>query len=177
MAVPFEPGDDERCIAATVAVAEPEAIVALEALRSAPADEWNPELVGQGTDGDRVVGAVRARDPDAALLDQVLESVGRVLGRALREAIFGVQYELDRTIEQSFCGRFVERQPVDLVVAAVGPVERGTEPSDLDRFHCGSLLRAGRLTGYAYLIAGRAGRCSSAARPGCTTRRRAREAR
>ena len=82
------------------------------------------ELVRERADGDRVVGAVRAGDADAALVDQVPEPVGRVLRRALRQPVLGVQHELDRPIEQPLLRRLVEGQPVDLVVAAAGPVER-----------------------------------------------------
>ena len=46
-----------------------------------------------------------------------------------------MQHELDRPVEQTLLGGLVEREAVDAVVAAVGSVERRTQPSDLDRFH------------------------------------------
>ena len=124
MAVALQPADDERGVAAAVAVAEPEAVVALQPLGAAPADQRDLQLVGERADGDRVVGAVRAGDADAALVDEVAEAVGRVLRRALRQPVLGVQHELDRPVEQTLLGGLVEREAVDLVVAAAGTVER-----------------------------------------------------
>ena len=147
MATPLEPGHHEGGIAATIAVAEPEAVFALEAFGSAPADQRDPQLVSQRPDRDRVIGAVRACDSDTPLVDQVLESVGRVLGLALRETVLGVKHELHRSIEQAKLCRFVERESVDAVVATAGPVERGTQPSDLDRFHVLTPLPDRRPTG------------------------------
>ena len=43
----LEPGDDEGGVTAAVAVAEPEAVLALESVGAAPADERDPELVGE----------------------------------------------------------------------------------------------------------------------------------
>ena len=93
------------------------------------------QLVGERSDGDRVVGAVRAGDADASLVDEIAEPVGRVLRRSLRQAVLGMQHELDRTVEQALFGGLVEREAVDPVVAAAGAVERGAQPADLDRFH------------------------------------------
>ena len=135
MALPLEPRDDERGIATAVAVPEPEAVVALESFRAAPADERDLQLVGERADGDRVVGAVRTGDGDAALVDEVAEAVRGVLGRAVGQAVLAVEDELDGSVEQPGLLRLVEREPVDLVVAATRAVERRTEPADLDRFH------------------------------------------
>src|SRR3954468_22117314 len=101
MAVALQPRNDERGVAAAVAVPEPEAVVALQALRTAPTDERNLQLVRERTDRDRIVGAVRARDADAPFVDEVAEAVGRVLGRSVRETVLGVQHELVRTIEEA----------------------------------------------------------------------------
>ena len=53
----------------------------------------------------------------------------------LRQAVLGVQHELDRPVEQPLLRRLVEREAVDPVVATAGPVERGPQPPDLDRLH------------------------------------------
>ena len=137
----FSHADDERGVAAAVAVAEPEAVVALQPFGTAPADERDLQLVRERPDRDRVVGAVRAGDTDAALVDEVAKAVGRVLRRALRQPVLGMQHELDGPVEQPLLGGFVEREAVDLVVAAAGPVEGRAEPSDLDRFHANSRER------------------------------------
>src|SRR6185436_14530400 len=84
----------------------------------------------------------RARDGDAALVDEMTEAVGRVLGRAVRQAVLAVQHELHRSVEQSRGFRLFEREAVDLVVAAPRSVERRTEPADLDRVHERTVKRA-----------------------------------
>ena len=43
----FSHADDERGVAAAVAVAEPEAVVALQPLGAAPADQRHLQLVGE----------------------------------------------------------------------------------------------------------------------------------
>ena len=148
VAVALQPADDERGVAAAVAVAEAEAVLALEPLGAAPTDQRDLQLVRERADGDRVVGAVRAGDADAAFVDEVPEPVGRVLRRALRQPVLGVQHELDRPVEQSLLGRLVEREAVDLVVAAARTVERRAQPSDLDRFHTGSFGSTGCACAY-----------------------------
>src|ERR1019366_9901885 len=50
VAMPLQPGHDQRGITATVSVAQPEVVVPMELLRAAPADERYVELVGQRTD-------------------------------------------------------------------------------------------------------------------------------
>ena len=107
MTVALEPRDHERRVAATITVAEPEAVLALEAFGAGPTDERHLQRVGERAHGSRVVGAVRARDRDAAFVDEPAKSVGRVLGRTVRQAVLGVQHELDRTIEQTRLGRLV----------------------------------------------------------------------
>lgn len=68
MAVLFQPADHQCGIATTVTIAEPEAVVTVEALGPAPADEGHFELVGQRADGDRIIGAVGAGHCDAAFI-------------------------------------------------------------------------------------------------------------
>ena len=123
MAVLDQPRHHQCRVTPDVAVAEPEAIVALQSLRSGPRDQRHLQLVRQRRDRDRVVGAVRPRDTDATLVDQVLETVGRVLRRSVRQAVFGVEHELVRTVQQAGLDRLVERQAVNLVVPAARPVE------------------------------------------------------
>ena len=53
----------------------------------------------------------------------------------LRQTVLGVQHELVRPVEQARLDGLVEGHPVDLVVAAAGPVEARAEPADLDGFH------------------------------------------
>src|SRR4051812_48406292 len=142
MALALQPTDDERRVATAITVAQTEAVVALQSFCAAPADQRYLQFVRERTDDDRVVGAVRAGDADAALVDQEAKSIGRVLGRALGQPALGVQHELDRSVEQTARGRLVERKAMDLVVATARAVERGAEPPDLDRFHELS-LRAG----------------------------------
>ena len=129
----LQPAHDERGVAAAVAVTESEAVVAVEPLRAAPADEGDLELIGERTTGDRVVGAVRAGDRDAALVDQPSEPIGRVLRRPVRQPVLGVQDVFDLAVEQTTGGGLVERHPMDLVVSAARPVEGSSEPPDLDR--------------------------------------------
>jgi hypothetical protein len=45
-----------------------------------------------------------------------------------------VQNVLDGTVEEARLAGLVERHAVDLVVATSGTVQRGPEPSNLDRF-------------------------------------------
>ena len=71
VAVLLQPADDERRVAAAVAVAQTEAVLARVALGAAPADERHLELVGVRPDDHRVVGAVGAGDADAPLVDQL----------------------------------------------------------------------------------------------------------
>ena len=132
--LPLQPRDDERGVATDVAVAEPEAVLALQPLGAGPADERHLQLVRERRDRDRVVGAVRAGDRDAALVDQVPEPVGRVLRGAVRQTVLAVQHELVRPVQEPALDALVEGQAVDLVVTAVRPVERRAEPADLDGF-------------------------------------------
>src|SRR5271165_224029 len=133
--VPLEPRHDERRISAAVAVSQSEAVLAVELLGAAPADQRDVQLVGQRSDGDRVVGAVGAGDPDAPLVNQPSEAVGGVLGRALGKAVLGMQDELDRAAQEPLLGGLVEGHPVNLVVPAPGSVQRRTQPADLYRVH------------------------------------------
>ncbi len=119
-----EPGDAESRITAAVPVTESEAVVAGQSLRTRPADEGYLELVGQWRGDDGVVGAVRTGDADTALIDEVLEPVRGIASRATRQAVFRVEHELDGPVEQALLERFIEGHPVDLVVAAIGTVER-----------------------------------------------------
>jgi hypothetical protein len=78
VALLLQPPDDERGIAAAIAVPQPEAVLAVESFRTAPADERDLELVRERTDRDRVVGAVRAGDADASLIDEKPAAIGDV---------------------------------------------------------------------------------------------------
>src|SRR5262249_14257599 len=99
VAVLLQPADNERGVAAAVTVPEAKAVVALQSLGPAPADQWDLQLVGERSDGDRVVGAVRTGDTDAALVAEIPKAAGRVLRAPLRQAVLGMQDELDRTVQ------------------------------------------------------------------------------
>ena len=45
------------------------------------------------------------------------------LAEPLRQPVLRVEHELVRPVEQALLDRLVERHPMDLVVAAAGPVE------------------------------------------------------
>src|SRR5207245_2046571 len=99
-------------------------------LGSAPADQRDLQFVRQGADSDCVVGTVRARDTDAARVDEKAKAVGCILRASLGQTVLRMQHELDGALEQP--GRFVERETMDLVVTTARTVERGPEPADLD---------------------------------------------
>src|SRR6202050_1743867 len=128
-----KPRHAEGSITTAVPVAEPEAIFARQSLSARPADERDLELVGQWGDDDRVVRTVGTGDTDTALVDQVLEPICGIACRTAGQPVFRVDHELHRAVDQALLECFVERQPVDFVVAALGAVEGRAEPADLDR--------------------------------------------
>ena len=132
VSVPGEPRCAQRGVGSAVAVSEPEAVLAAELLGAGPADERDMQLVGQRGDDHGVVGAVGTGDADAPLVDEVAEPVHGIAGRTGGQPVFGVDDELDRTVEISLLDGLVERHLMDLVVAAAGAVEGGAEPADLD---------------------------------------------
>jgi hypothetical protein len=78
--------------------------------------------------------------------------------------VLGMQHESDWPIEQSLRRGFVEREPMDPVVATARPVERRTQPADLDRFHLAAPRRvAGAVDGMARILHTNYARCNRAA--------------
>ena len=135
VALAGEPADDERGVAA-------DSRRSRGGSSSHPADARCPPRLSSGTwsslaraDDHRVVGAVGAGDADAALVDQVLEAVDRVLRRPVRQPVLGVQHELVRPIQQPGVDGLVEGHLMDLVEAPAGTVQARTQPPDLDRVH------------------------------------------
>jgi hypothetical protein len=107
----------------------------VEPLGAAPAHERDIERVRVLGEDHGVVRAVAAGDRDAALVDEVLEAVDRVLGGSLRQAVLGMDDELVAARQHAGRDPLVEGEAVDPVVAASWTVEAGAEPTDANGVH------------------------------------------
>ncbi len=121
VAVALQPLHHERGVTTAVAVAEPEAVLALESLGAGPVIRGTSISLASGATVIALSELYAPATRDAALVDQPAEPVGGVAGRAVGEAVLGVEHELVRPDEEARLDRLVEGHPMDLVVPPPGP--------------------------------------------------------
>ena len=130
VAVALQPVGDERRVAADVAVAEAEAVVAVEGVGAAHADDRHLLDLGLLDERHRRVGVVGADDGEAAGLAQPAVGLDALLGGALREPGVLLQHELVAAVEHPALDGLVEGH-ADLALEAL---HLQAVQADLDRF-------------------------------------------
>src|SRR5262249_54468503 len=100
-------GDQSRLVA-DIAIAEAEAIIAVELVRAGPRDQRHLPRVAMFRERNGAVGVVGADDHDAAGVAEAVVAVDPAFRRVLREARIFLDDDLVAAVDDAFLDRLVE---------------------------------------------------------------------